>query len=233
MELWSLFAKYGRVGEIYIPKKRDRKGNRFGFVKFKEVKSVEALGDRLVDVWLGSFKLHVNLSRFGRKRRSVSPGNKTTGSNSHKGTCAHSSPAAGGGGHSTEKSFISALLGGPQEQGCKTLVSLEAEVDTEFFSVLEGSYVGRLMKGVEVRAVQVKLWLAGLNSVRASAMGGGLVLLFCNSGENIGDPARDIEWWGGLLSELKTWSPNLVYSRRELWVSMYGIPIHAWGEATF
>ncbi|MCI13704.1 RNA-binding protein 25-like, partial [Trifolium medium] len=65
MELWTLFAKHGRVGEVYIPQKRDKRGNRFGFVKFKEVKNLEALSGRLEDVWLGSYKIRVNLSGFG------------------------------------------------------------------------------------------------------------------------------------------------------------------------
>jgi RNA recognition motif-containing protein len=36
-DLWSLFLKFGRVREVYIPKKLDKMGKRFGFVKFKEV----------------------------------------------------------------------------------------------------------------------------------------------------------------------------------------------------
>ncbi|MCI44762.1 endonuclease/exonuclease/phosphatase family protein, partial [Trifolium medium] len=66
MELWKLFAKYGRVGEVYIPNKLDIRGNKFGFVKFKEVKEVEELSNNLEDVWIGSYKLRINLSRFGR-----------------------------------------------------------------------------------------------------------------------------------------------------------------------
>jgi RNA recognition motif-containing protein len=65
-DLWKLFLKFGRVAEVYIPKKLDKRGMRFGFVKFKDVAEVEALSDRLKDVWIGSFKLWVNRSRFGR-----------------------------------------------------------------------------------------------------------------------------------------------------------------------
>jgi RNA recognition motif-containing protein len=65
-ELWKIFLKYGRVVEIYIPKKLDKRGCRFGFVKFKDVKEVEVLSDSMTDVWMGSFKLRVNRSRFAR-----------------------------------------------------------------------------------------------------------------------------------------------------------------------
>ncbi|KAK2424156.1 hypothetical protein P8452_53215 [Trifolium repens] len=65
-ELWKLFQKFGKVGEVYIPKKLDKKGRRFGFVKFKEVHEVEKLSESLSDVWIGSFKLWINRSRFQR-----------------------------------------------------------------------------------------------------------------------------------------------------------------------
>jgi hypothetical protein len=70
--LWKVFARYGRVGEVFIPKKLDKWGGRFGFVKFMEVKNVEELSRRLGDVWLGTFKLRVNLSRFAKGSSSSS-----------------------------------------------------------------------------------------------------------------------------------------------------------------
>ncbi|MCI19899.1 DUF4283 domain protein [Trifolium medium] len=33
--------------------------------------------------------------------------------------------------------------------------------------------------------------------------------------------------------ELKPWSPNQVCSRRRIWLRMFGVPLHAWGERTF
>ncbi|MCI32184.1 RNA-binding protein 25-like, partial [Trifolium medium] len=56
-DLWKLFAKYGSVCDVFIPKKMDKWGRRFGFVKFKEVNDVDALSSKLEDVWCESFKL--------------------------------------------------------------------------------------------------------------------------------------------------------------------------------
>jgi hypothetical protein len=42
---------------VYLPKKLDKRGKRFGFVKFKEVEEVEVLSEKLRDVWMGSYKL--------------------------------------------------------------------------------------------------------------------------------------------------------------------------------
>ncbi|MCI19841.1 RNA recognition motif, partial [Trifolium medium] len=43
----KVFAKFGRVGEVYIPNKVDKWGRRFGFVKFLEVKNAEELNIKL------------------------------------------------------------------------------------------------------------------------------------------------------------------------------------------
>ncbi|MCI24899.1 RNA-binding protein 25-like, partial [Trifolium medium] len=72
-DLWEEFARFGRVADVFIPKKVDKWGRRFGFVKYKEVKEMEVLLSSLQDVWIGSFKLRVNKSRFVRneeRRRS-------------------------------------------------------------------------------------------------------------------------------------------------------------------
>ncbi|MCI53565.1 hypothetical protein A2U01_0074812, partial [Trifolium medium] len=58
---------HGRVGEVYVPKKLDKQGRRFGFVKFREVRDGGELLSQLGHIWLGTYKLRVNLSRFNRE----------------------------------------------------------------------------------------------------------------------------------------------------------------------
>jgi hypothetical protein len=223
VELWSLFAKHGRVGEVYIPKKRDKWGNRFGFVKYKEVKSVEALSSRLEDVWVGTYKLRVNLSRFSRKKTptTVDSGKKPT----QHGVTEESSKRP--------QPFKQALLNGRVEQSSSMIATVEVGVVQDFLHSLEGSYVGRLGEGVELRALQTKLWLAGFPLIKITTMGGELVLISHYRGEEIHGPFCKKGWWGGLLFDIRRWTPNLVSSKRLLWVNMFGVPPHAWGESTF
>ncbi|MCI34101.1 endonuclease/exonuclease/phosphatase family protein, partial [Trifolium medium] len=65
-ELWEAFARFGRVGDVYIPKKVDKWGRRFGFVKYRVLKETDKLCKRLQDVWIGTFHVRVNKSRFHR-----------------------------------------------------------------------------------------------------------------------------------------------------------------------
>ncbi|WJX34865.1 hypothetical protein P8452_22933 [Trifolium repens] len=236
MDLWKLFAKYGRVGEVYIPKKLDKQGNKFGFVKYKEVNNVEELSDRLADVWIGTYKLRVNLSRYGRK------GSKTSASPVSAPLANRRVEGSSSGLAKSDKSFRTALVGVVPETAPVTtntvgepngIPILDAEVEEDFLQTLIGSYVGCMCKGVEVRALQMKLSMAGLQAVKVSAMGGRLVLLSSGSDVHVGAPICNIQWWGDLLEDIKPWTPNLVGTTRKLWLRLYGVPLHAWGLKFF
>jgi RNA recognition motif-containing protein len=64
--LRRVFGGFGRVRDIFIPSKLTKLGQRFGFVRFKNVIEVNVLLAKLQEVWIGSFKLRVNVSKFGR-----------------------------------------------------------------------------------------------------------------------------------------------------------------------
>lgn len=68
-DLRKLFARYGNVEEVFVPRKRDKWGRRFGFVKYKEVTNEEVLWYKLEEVWWGDMKLKVNRARFGREAK--------------------------------------------------------------------------------------------------------------------------------------------------------------------
>ncbi|OIV95582.1 hypothetical protein TanjilG_23813 [Lupinus angustifolius] len=55
-EMWALFSKWGKAGEVVIPPKRDKKGNRFGFFIFTNQDRVGKLEKELANVWIGNFK---------------------------------------------------------------------------------------------------------------------------------------------------------------------------------
>jgi RNA recognition motif-containing protein len=71
IDLWPRFARFGRVGEVFIPKKVDKQGKRFGFVKYREVKDEIELLRSISNIWVKSFKLRVNLSKFKRQTEKV------------------------------------------------------------------------------------------------------------------------------------------------------------------
>jgi RNA recognition motif-containing protein len=66
VDLWHRFGRFGKVGDVYIPKRVDKQGRRFGFVKYREVTDATELLRSISDIWFGSFKLRVNRSKFGK-----------------------------------------------------------------------------------------------------------------------------------------------------------------------
>ncbi|KAJ0522979.1 putative RNA recognition motif domain, nucleotide-binding alpha-beta plait domain superfamily [Helianthus annuus] len=61
----SEFVKvFGVVTGVYIARKLDKFGNRFGFIKFKDVRDVKELERVLNGTKMGNSKLKVNVARF-------------------------------------------------------------------------------------------------------------------------------------------------------------------------
>ncbi|MCH95313.1 RNA recognition motif, partial [Trifolium medium] len=216
-DLWKLFLKFGKVGEVYIPKKLDKRGRRFGFVKFKEVKEVEELSDSLRDVWMGMYKLRVNLSRFGRGEPKEAHSQKAPSQRAAAATMVESQNG---------RSFRNALLDEVQV--------LKVPVNEELCKELRGSMVGTLAREKDVRRIQTTIFMEGFKSISVTYMGGNMALV---RSSNEGDVERMIrskkECMEYYFSELKPWNPGLLAVQREVWIQVYGIPLHIWGENLF
>nr|GEX90494.1 nucleotide-binding alpha-beta plait domain-containing protein [Tanacetum cinerariifolium] len=70
-DLFNTCKQYGHVVDAFIPSKRSKFGNRFGFVRFINVFNVERLVCNLCTVWIDRFKLRANITRFQRPHVNV------------------------------------------------------------------------------------------------------------------------------------------------------------------
>jgi hypothetical protein len=217
--------KYGRVREVYIPKKLDKRGCRFGFVKFLEVKDVDELCDNLQEVWLGSFKLFVNRPRFNRSEKVSVDSENAQVKGDDVGVLA---PKSG-------KSFKTALLA-PHAGNSRSRNQLliKASANVSFLKELKGSFVATLSRENDTRRIQTTLYMEGFRSISVTHLGGRMVLL---RSPMIGDVERLLKSKNECLeyyfSEIKPWSPGIVATQREVWIQVYGIPLHIWGENFF
>ena len=71
MRLWEKFKVWGDVREVYIAKRRNKEGRRYGFVRFKGVSDVKHLEIKLDNIFIDKQKLFVNLPRFARSVRYI------------------------------------------------------------------------------------------------------------------------------------------------------------------
>nr|GEV93966.1 hypothetical protein [Tanacetum cinerariifolium] len=63
---WKKCQEYGRVIDVYIPNRRNKSGDRFGFVRFIHIKDVDRLVKNLCTLLMGRLRLHANVARFQR-----------------------------------------------------------------------------------------------------------------------------------------------------------------------
>ncbi|WJX34252.1 hypothetical protein P8452_22381 [Trifolium repens] len=135
------------------------------------------------------------------------------------------------------KEWKATLVGGSSKSTEKKMLErvppLELEPDLEFVFALENGVVGRISKGKNIKQIQFNLCMEGYKNVRAASLGEGWVLIFSESGGDVGLAMNNKTWWEGFLKDVKPWSPLMVSSKREIWVRLYGVPLQLWNESVF
>ncbi|GKC91906.1 cytochrome P450 [Tanacetum coccineum] len=63
----DVFAKYGKVVDVFIASKRNKLGKRFGFARFENVSNPTAFEKLLSTISVGSQKLWCNIAHFQRR----------------------------------------------------------------------------------------------------------------------------------------------------------------------
>lgn len=65
--MYEVFRKFEDIDEVVIPSKRDIRGQRYGFIRFFEVKDARLLATKLDNIFIENKKLFFNLPRFIKK----------------------------------------------------------------------------------------------------------------------------------------------------------------------
>ena len=65
--MWKIFQRWERVVDVFISRRLDPRNRRLGFVSFQGVMDAQVLERRLDAIWIGLWKLRVNLPKFSRK----------------------------------------------------------------------------------------------------------------------------------------------------------------------
>lgn len=64
--MWKVFNLYGKVTDVYIPPKRNKDGDNFGFVRFANLQDSRAMEAQLDSILIGNQKPSVNIPRYER-----------------------------------------------------------------------------------------------------------------------------------------------------------------------
>jgi len=64
LDMIKIFRRWVRVKEVFITRRLNKWGRRFGFVRFFEVRNVGKLERDLDQIYIGNKKLHGNILRY-------------------------------------------------------------------------------------------------------------------------------------------------------------------------
>ncbi|GKU99946.1 hypothetical protein SLEP1_g12720 [Rubroshorea leprosula] len=263
-QMWRTFNRLreGRVIEIECPKKRDRIGRRFGFVRFLEVKDAEQLERKLNQIQIGGFNLQANKPRFeksgyqnqqqrnmGKRRPNVATSNAGTKRNLTyaeivKGNNVdyQSMGLNEGQYHDANIREQSKRLRANDQtkwrwkpkQKPQAWSGMEFNVKQNEYGWLEKCFVGTVRSVTLIPTLQEKFFMEGVFFCKIRAMGGRLVLMEGHDYEDLKDLIETgQEWLGQWFEEIKPWKPTIVASERFAWIRCLGLPLHAWKPEFF
>ncbi|XP_058775277.1 uncharacterized protein LOC131649535 [Vicia villosa] len=239
-ELFNLFGCAGNVVEVAISPRRNKVGKRFGFARFADVEDGRLLAVRLDNIIIAGRKIHVNLPRYQREQRGSEA--KRDGRVNGIERCANTSGYVanrkyGGAVFSRpDKSFAEAVGTPVGVSGVKETVvtpfsfQSKEEVRRRFAK----AYVGILRFPGTAFNIQTHLELEGVFGVKVTPLGGNSCLLEELEEGFIEDLIGEGElWWKEWFSVIKKWEEGSVDGSRDVWVRIYGIPLHAWTAEFF
>lgn len=230
------FKDVGRVLDIFIPKKRDKQGKRFGFVRFSTAVRREEILDRLNKVWIGSHIIRAFLPRYQRapenlvvRARNVdTKGKARTDFASHNVTL-HSKRFLG--------CSFSEVLAGNGRSSSKTDAAedlFQFQSHEEDKAWLRDAFTGRLKTEFSWKDHGEEIQQECGGALKLTDMGNQLILIQSTSVDSTEEIINKFdEWTSFWLDWKKPWSHFDVNHYRTIWTRWIGVPLHAWSRRFF
>jgi len=234
-ELWNIFQRWGRVLDVFIPKKLNSRKQHFGFVRFHGVRDVCELKRRLDAIWIGLWKLHVNIARYRKKEQPKEVRNQNRRLEGSKKIWSQKE---------MHRSFAEVVMSGSasSSQGKKSdgeqkefkvvIPCFKVEVEPSLW--LESCFIGRFSKLSNFLAVKESVVVGGYGSLNLSYLGENFMLL---AGDGETSVAKVIdgnkEWFGDIFDSLVPWDNSFSVTGKVAWVRVRGLPLMFWNRQCF
>ncbi|KAM0025680.1 putative RNA recognition motif domain, nucleotide-binding alpha-beta plait domain superfamily [Helianthus debilis subsp. tardiflorus] len=236
--LWEIFIGFGTMSDAYVPRKRDKKGNRFGFIRFKDVRDAQYMAAELGTVRIDQKKVFVKPAKFAKEKEGEQrhyPVNKPMANNSHyrmneeNGVNNRKTLHANDG-----RSYAEVITGiksaaVPENQANITMVESEASKRWRVSSL-----VAELRNPFDLKHHQQLLKEDGLFGFTTKYLGGlRLLLTFEKQSDamNFLDNQRDN--WEKWFKDLFFWDGRHLPFQRLAKLQIRGVPLQFWGPNIF
>ncbi|KAJ0452199.1 putative RNA recognition motif domain, nucleotide-binding alpha-beta plait domain superfamily [Helianthus annuus] len=221
----EFFRQFGEVSGVYIARKRDKWGNRFGFVSFCKVKDVKFLEKTVASVKMGNYALKANLARFSEENKEYFAKHANSKPVNHFHESAKGSQVINNLSHMTGPRSFKEVVSGGLSGNNEKLVEVSAFVSAlkEFF---DRALVGRVKDLYTLRFLDKFIKEAGGCFSNIKFLGGLSVLISFVSPEVMGFFLKSFSKESNLFSSLEIWKGQSLPFERLAWLSIKGVPLH-------
>lgn len=253
-DLFETFKEYGLVLEVAIPPKRNKKGRRYGLLRFRKVDNERELTIKLDNIFIRGRKLYANIPRFNRDGRDyvndykVGVDTKRTTEGTYKGEDYRRDMKENNNSRRVETSYVNVVKGRVMEgQGKRNKVPeketniigwcgkdksprfahLQINMEEDEMKRFEKTYVWVVETAGITYNIKNALHTKGYFKIKATPMGANFCLLEeQEDGELKVMIEEDKEWVEHWFSKIHPWSPQDVDNERVTKMRCYGLPCH-------
>lgn len=228
-DLASRVRDYGQIFDLYIARKRDNRGNRFGFVSMLDVKDKEELLKSIRNIRMGDYRLWCNVARFVLEDSEINNNNREKGNTSNE--TKHNQHAGENlreGKFSIfrdgKHSFKEKLVGIQKDESSYKSVRIDNNVN-DLNGVNGRALVARMIDLDALKNIEIILndICPSLGRVQYFGLDVLITLDDAETALAVRDAARSIL---GRFSKISIWEGQTFGFERLAWLKIKGIPLH-------
>ncbi|XP_020207011.1 uncharacterized protein LOC109792041 [Cajanus cajan] len=241
-DFWKVFQSWGKVWEVFIANRRNRWGQRYGFVRFSGVENDKILEQQLDRIKIGNIKMHVNIPCY--KKNEWSNGNNGKNLQTQLGKIEEQKGRNMG---FKRKTYAQVVQGGlmkgnvewkPKQkqhshegEGVDRWLGQDIDVPEENVKWLEQCWVGRLK---DITMFERLTETCFLLDVKMRYIIDDMVLISGIIEEGLQERIRnENDIFTHFFTSIEKWRLGIWTGNRVTWVKCIGIPIQQWGVSCF
>nr|GEW54397.1 RNA-directed DNA polymerase, eukaryota [Tanacetum cinerariifolium] len=238
--IWKAFAKYGRISDVYVAKKKSVIRKTFGFDRFYNITNPKSFENTLKSTFIGTHRLKIHLARYQSKNNqqfaappakittnwqkpTPHPVTKLINQTSHH-VSSHPFNTFG------SQSYAESLTNKAKPKHPPTSLMIHSCPDLT--KLLRQSLIGELQTLDTLPNLKYILDGIGLPNTRIKYIGGFHVLLELENDSQTEVTLNNTQLLDCFKS-LKHWDEIFVLNNRLTWLFIEGLPPNAWHEAAF
>ncbi|GKU94134.1 hypothetical protein SLEP1_g7662 [Rubroshorea leprosula] len=205
-------VKEGRLWDIFIPSKRDRRGNRYGFARFLDARDYQAMKKQLENMWIGNKKVIFNPveDRREERRRTTS---KLEGGKPRETRKKEPTPSKA---RDAQRSLNRESNKLHDTGGFKYKKVIKAKRTDKVEEKLMKCAVGMALSPSIIPSLPEIFFNEGFPSIKIVPMGGNFVLIDGDDPESIQELVDgNLEWVSHYFDRVKIWSPSDIAEERK------------------